>query len=320
MARRQRLCPEITDPELRAFLDMVPSIRRFNTDAALAQPLTGEALTLPLPGREVKVCLHRATGANRPAIFEFHGGGFVLGDAEKDDALCEALCRKLNAHVVGVSYRLAPEHPYPAALDDACDVIRWFVDHAAEYGVDTGRLAVLGFSGGATLATAAALRSADAGFRLCAQALHYPYLDSTRMPSEKEHYPCDMDPAVMSAFTRLYSKAEERGLPTVSPVCAGADQLRDMPPALILPAEFDALRQEGLAYADQLREAGVEVYCKVMPDAHHGYIEDAGNPGVYAFTAEDVRRTHSPYFRVWADAAMALTAEFFRRRFGEADA
>ena len=79
MARRQRLCPEITDPELRAFLDMVPSIRRFNTDAALAQPLTGETLTLPLPGREVKVCLHRATGANRPAIFEFHGGGAALG-------------------------------------------------------------------------------------------------------------------------------------------------------------------------------------------------------------------------------------------------
>ena len=322
MAKRQRLCPEITDPELRAFLDMVPSIRRYNTDLALAQPLKGEALTVPLEGRELSVYLHRAPASGRPAVFEFHGGGFVLGNAEKDDQLCESLAKRLDANVIGVNYRLAPEHPYPAALDDVYDVIAYFEAHGAEYGLDSRRMAVLGFSGGATLATAAALRAVKEGrFRLRAQALHYPYLDATRMPSEKAHYPCDMDPAVMAAFTRLYSREEERALSAVSPVCAAEAELRGMPPALILPAEYDALKEEGLAYAEHLRSAGVPVYCKVMPDAHHGYIEDAGNEAVYSGgTAEDVKKTHSPYFREWAKAAMDLTASFLRQRFAEEEA
>ena len=319
MARRERLCPEITDPELRAFLDMVPSIRRFNTDLVLSQPLTGEALTLPLEGRELQVYLHRAAEPDRPAVFEFHGGGFVLGNAEKDDRICETLSKELNANVIGVNYRLAPEHPYPAALDDAYDVIRYFQQHAADYRLDASRMAVLGFSGGATLATAAALRAVEEkDFSLRAQVLHYPYLDSTRMPAEKNHYPCDMDPAVMTAFTRLYSKEEERTLPAVSPVCAAEEELRGMPPALILPAEYDALKEEGLQYAGNLQKAGVPVYCKVIPDAHHGYIEDAGNEQVYSFTAEDVKKTHSAYFVAWAKAALILTVSFLKARFEEA--
>lgn len=318
MARRQRLCPEITDPELRAFLDMVPSIRRYNTELAMAQALSGEPLTIPLEGREISVCLHRAEGENRPVVFEFHGGGFVFGNAEKDDAICEGLCKVLDAHVIGVNYRLAPENPYPAAVDDAYNVILYFQAHAGEYGIDPARMAVLGFSGGATLATAAALRAAKTGtFKLAGQVLHYPYLDSVHLPGEKNHYPCDMDPAVMTAFTRLYSKEEERGLPEVSPVCADKDALRGMPPTLLVPAEFDALKEEGLLYAENLKAAGVPVYCQVMPAAHHGYIEDAGSESIYQATAEDVKRTHSAYFRTWAHAALALTAAFLRGCFGE---
>ncbi len=318
MAKRQRLCPEITDPELRAFLDMVPSIRRYNRDLALAQPIQGEPLTLPLESREVSAFLHRAATANRPVLFEFHGGGFVLGDAEKDDGLCEKLCRELDMNVVGVNYRLAPEHPYPAALNDAYDTICYMKEHAAEFNLDSSRMAVMGFSGGATLATAAALRACrEKKFILRAQVLHYPYLDSVHMPAEKNHYPCDMDPAVMTAFTRLYSKEENRAMPEVSPVMADEEALRGMPPTLLLPAQYDALKEEGLLYAEKLKEAGVPVYCQVMPDAHHGYIEDAGNEQVYAATAEDVKHTHSPYFRDWAKAAMSLTASFLKRCFEE---
>ena len=313
MGRRVRLCPEITDPELRGFLDMVPGIRRFNSDLLKMQTLTGEEQVLALPGREIRVFLHRAEHSMRPVVFEFHGGGFVLGNAEKDDLICEELSKKIDVNVIGVDYRLAPENPYPAALDDVCDVITYFGDHAQEFGLDSSRMAVMGFSGGATLATAAALRSLrDQSFHLCAQVLHYPYLDATRMPAEKQHYPCDMDPAVMTAFTKLYSREEERALPLVSPVCAARDDLTGMPAALILPAEYDSLKEEGLKYAENLKKAGVPVYCKVIPDAHHGYIEDAGNEEMYSYTAEDVKAAHSPYFRCWARAAMDLTAEFLR--------
>ena len=89
MARRQRLCPEITDPELRGFLDMVPSIRSFQAQILDGQVQKGEKLVLSLPGRELTVYLHRAAEADRPVIFELHGGGFVFGDARRDDGICE---------------------------------------------------------------------------------------------------------------------------------------------------------------------------------------------------------------------------------------
>lgn len=318
MAKRQKLCPEITDPELRAFLDMVPSVRQFNTELALGRPLTGDTFEISLPGRRLTVCFHRADSARRPVVFEFHGGGFVFGNAEKDDRICDMLCKTSDVNVVGVNYRLAPEAPYPAAVNDACDVIKYFQDHSAEFGIDPAHTGVLGFSGGAALATAAALRAnREKTFGVQAQALHYPYLDSARMPGQKEHYPQDMDPAVMTAFTRLYSREDERGLPEVSPVMASAEELSGMPRTLLVPAQYDALREEGLLYARHLKEAGVPVYCQVMPDTHHGYIEDWNNEAVYQYTAEDVKRTHSPYFREWAKAAMGLTAAFFRNCFAK---
>ena len=320
--KRVRLCPEITDPNLRMFLDIVPQVRRFNREASLAVPLRGEAMQVPLEGREVPVCLHRAApapdGAALPVVFELHGGGFVFGLAEKDDALCERLREGIGCHVVGISYRLSPETPYPGALDDVCGVIAYFQERAARYGMDPARMAVIGFSAGATLATGAAMRALHGGgFSLCAQVLHYPFLDSSRMPDEKVHYDCDMDPIVMEAFTRLYAREEERTLPEVSPVCADPDTLRGMVPTLIVPAERDSLREEGLRYAELLRAAGVETECQVVPGTHHGYIEDACNPKVYEeLTAPPVKATHSPYFRVWAEAGLGLSCVFLRRQFG----
>ena len=130
-----------------------------------------------------------------------------------------------------------------------------------------------------------------------------------------------MDPAVMSAFTKLYSKEEERSIPLVSPVCASAEELNNFAPTMVIPAEKDALRKEGLLFADKLREAGAAVYCKVMPDVHHGYIEDAGNMEFFnTVTLEDTKKTLNPYFTAWAEAAVRLSAGFLDRRFrGEAE-
>lgn len=317
MGRRIRLCPEITDPYLRSFLNTVPAIRSFQSELAKGQELSGQTCTIPLDGREITVCIHKAGGEGaHPVVFEFHGGGFILGDAEKDDKICEKISHTLGCHVIGVNYRLAPEHPYPAAFNDAYDVIVYFKEHASEYGIDVNQMSVMGYSGGATLATAVAMRCRKEGdFTLCAQILHYPYLDSVHMPQEKEHYDCDMDPEVMRAFTVLYSKEEERSIPYVSPVCASAEDLAGTAPACILPAEKDALKEEGLLYAQKLKEAGVSVYCQIMPDTHHGYIEDAGNEPVYMAGAEDTRSHHSPYFRAWANAALDITCTFLRQQF-----
>lgn len=319
MARRQRqrLCPEITDPELRGFLDMVPSIRRFQHQVLEAQTIKGEQMLIALEGREVQVFLHRARSAERPVVYELHGGGFVLGEARRDDAICSEICELADVNVIGVDYRLTPEFPYPAPLDDLCDLICYFAQNGQQYGIDGKSVGLIGFSGGATLAAAAAIRSAAGEIpALKGVVLHYPYLDSVHMPAEKEHFDCDMDPAVMSAFTKLYSREEERSLSLVSPVCATAEELKNFAPTMVIPAEKDALRKEGLLFADKLREAGAAVYCRVMPDVHHGYIEDAGNMEFFnSVTLEDTKKALNPYFTAWAEAAIRLSAEFLSRRF-----
>ena len=321
MARRQRqrLCPEITDPELRGFLDMVPSIRSFQHSVLAGQAVKGEQIVIPLGDREVQIYLHRARGEARPVVYELHGGGFVLGEARRDDAVCHEISELANCNVIGVDYRLTPEYPYPAPVDDLCDLIGFFAENGSRYRMDGRTIGLIGFSGGATLAAAAALRSAAGKIpAIKGVVLHYPYLDSVHMPAEKEHFECDMDPAVMSAFTKLYSKEEERSLPEVSPVCASKEELKNFPPAMIIPAEKDALRKEGLLFAEKLQEAGVPVYCKVMPDVHHGYIEDAGNMEFYnTVTLEDTKKTLDPYFEAWACAAVRLSARFLERRFRE---
>ncbi len=319
MARRQRqrLCPEITDPELRGFLDMVPSIRRFQHQVLEGQTIKGEPVVIPLEGREVQVYLHRARSGGRPVIYELHGGGFVLGEARRDDAICQKICDLIDVNVIGVDYRLTPEFPFPAPVDDLCDLIRFFAQSGEQYGMDGTSIGLIGFSGGATLAAAAAIRSAAGEIpALKGVVLHYPYLDSVHMPSEKEHFDCDMDPAVMSAFTKLYSREEERSLPLVSPICATGEELKNFAPTMVIPAEKDALRKEGLLFADKLREAGVSVYCRVMPDVHHGYIEDAGNIEFFdAVTLDDTKKTLSPFFAAWAEAAVIMSAQFLDGRF-----
>lgn len=320
MRKRVHLCPEITDVGLRSFLDMVPSIRTFQTEIVKEQQQNGECLTISLLERDITVCLHRADSKEkRPVVFEFHGGGFVLGNAEKNDSICRELSKRLNCHVIGINYRLAPEYPYPAALNDVYDTICYFQENEAEFKIDTQKMAVMGYSAGATLAAAAVMKSLkEQKFHLCGQVLHYPFLDSVHMPSEKEHYDCDMDEEILRAFTVLYAKEEERNYPYVSPICADKEQLRGAPSACILPAEKDSLKQEGLLYAQLLQAADVPVYCHVIPDVHHGYLEDAANSLLYEEgTAFEVKKLHSPYFKDWANAAIGITGTFLKQCFKE---
>lgn len=323
MAKRIRLCPEITDPSLRGFLDMLPDLRAFNTQLVMRQERFARTEEFSLPGRKISICFHRAKRPDgtilegpRPVLFEFHGGGFMLGNAEKTDALCERICKDLGIHVVGVNYRLAPENPFPAAVKDAYGVIRRMFLRSDQYGIDPKRMAVMGYSAGATLATDAAMQAVlNQELTLKAQILHYPYLDAVHLPGEKKHYDCDMASEVMTAFTLLYSSEEERKHVYVSPVLAGEDELKGTAPALILPGGRDSLKEEGLLYAENLKKAGVPVTVRVMEGMHHGYVEDAANPEAYQTTAPEVRGTHDPSFRKAADEAIEMSEAFLRDRF-----
>lgn len=315
--RRQKLCPEITEPDLRGFLDMVPIIRQMNEAINEKLDKNGERLVIELPGRALPVYLHRAREKKAPVVFEYHGGGYVFGSAAADDGICAELCEKSGCNVIAVDYRLAPETRFPGQLDDAWEVMLWVREHAAELSADADHMAVMGFSAGANLAAAVALLAAERGADfLKGQVLHYPFLDYTHSPEEKDHFDADVDPAMIHGFTRCFCREEEYGKPLVSPVCAGKEALARVAPALIVSAERDALREEAFRYHELLQSAGASSEYHVSPGAHHCYIEDTYNPAVYEQTTlEQKRKLHSPDFRTRAREAMELSARFLNSRY-----
>ena len=236
------------DPFLRSFVKLLPSLRSSQREAVLGQPITGLPFSVPCAGREIPVWVHPARSKNRPVIFELHGGGFVLGDGEKCDGFCELLAQELDMTVVGVGYRLAPEDPYPAAVEDVYEVVRWFAQHPDRYSINPEQMILMGYSAGANLATVCAMLAKERGeFSLRGQILCYPYLDSVHQPSEKPHFAADMDQEVMEAFAALYCTQAQRTDPHVSPVCATLEQLRGLCPALVLLAERECPAAGGRA-------------------------------------------------------------------------
>lgn len=214
-----------------------------------------------------------------PMVAYFHGGGWMLGSIDSFDCVCRALANAAGAIVVNVGYRLAPEHRFPAAADDAEAAVRWLAEHAEEVGGDRDRLAVVGDSAGANLATVAARRARDAGGpSVRFQALVYPVADSHR----------DDEDAGISWIWATYTGEDGGDVdsdPDVTPLRASLDGL---PPALVICAEQDVLRADGEAYADALREAGVEVEQRTVAGTTHGFWRWLALCGVARRTVDDV--------------------------------
>jgi acetyl esterase len=208
-----------------------------------------------------------------PVYVYFHGGGWVIGDLETHDVICRQLTAESGASVISVDYRLAPEHKFPAAVDDAWAATRWIVAHAGELGVDAGRLAVGGDSAGGTLAAVVALMARDAGGpKVALQVLIYPVTD---LGAEAKSYADFAEGYMLSRDSMRWFSAhyltgkEEAGDWRASPLRARS--LAGLPPALIVTAGFDPLRDEGEAYAARLRDAGVAVDYVCFGGMIHGF-------------------------------------------------
>src|ERR1700691_2510492 len=219
-----------------------------------------EDRTVPGPGGDIRIRIYRPEGAeSAPLVTFFHGGGWVIGDIDTHDGSCRILSRRTGAVVVSVDYRLAPEHPFPAALDDCDAAVTWVAGQAEDLGGDPGRLAVAGDSAGGNLAAAVTLRARERGGpAIAAQPLVDPAVDFTTVrPSELstgEGYL--LTAAAMHWFAAQYLGDHDPSDPRASPLLA---DLTGLPPAVVATAEFDPLRDEGRAYADALRDAGVAV-------------------------------------------------------------
>jgi acetyl esterase len=238
--------------------------------------------TVPGPAGEIPVRVYTPKEGDPPypVVVFFHGGGFVIGDLDTHDQVCRQLANGSRAMVIAVDYRLAPEHPWPAAPDDCLAATDWVLEHAAELGGDPSRVAVAGDSAGGNLAAVVAQARRE---RLQAQVLIYPATDlSMSHPSIIENgdgYLLTKEG--MDWFMGHYAPDVEDI--TCSPLAN--HELAGLPPTLIITAEYDPLRDEGEAYAEHLREAGVPVSLTRYDGMIHGFFQlgvvmDAGTKAV----------------------------------------
>ncbi|MET9530898.1 alpha/beta hydrolase [Streptomyces sp. NPDC006649] len=213
-----------------------------------------------------------------PVLVYFFGGGWTLGSLDTGDAICRSLTNSAGCLTVAVGYRLAPEHKFPAAPDDCFAAVRWAAEHAGQYGGDAARLAVGGDSAGGNLAAAVTLMARDAGGPdLRAQLLVYPNTDCLAdTPSRRENTDPLLfnDKSVRWYWDNYLATPEDGTHPLASPLRA-ADHSA-LPPALVITAEHDPLRDEGESYARRLRDSGVPVEVTRYPGTAHGFFAMAG--------------------------------------------
>lgn len=237
-----------------------------------------EDRAIPGPQGEIPVRIYTPAGsAPFPLLVFFHGGGWVIGDIDTHDGLCRSLANRAACVVVSVAYRLAPEHKFPAAPEDCYVATQWVAEHAADLHGDASRIAVAGDSAGGNLSAVIAQMARDRGGpHLSFQLLLYPATDLTMSsPSIDEnaegYY---LTKADMIWFTNHYINNEgDKKDPQASPLFAS--NLQALPPALIITAEYDPLRDEGEAYAQKLKDTGVLVTLHRYNGVIHGFVSMA---------------------------------------------
>lgn len=296
------------DPQAREFVEKLersraPKMHELSPEdaRALVVPLrmrceemrSIENRTIPGPAGEIPIRIYHpleaAQASGLPVVMFFHGGGWVVGSIASHDGLCRRLSNRSGCIVVSVEYRLAPEHKFPAAVDDCFAATRWAAEHAGEFGGDPGRLAVAGDSAGGNLAAVVALLAREEGGPAIArQVLIYPITDY--MPDYESyrrngrHY--FLTTETIAWFWEHYlESAEQGGDWRASPLRAA--NLSGLPPALIEVAEFDPLYDEGLAYADRLEAAGVPVERIISRGQIHGFLRRLD---LFASAAEGVEQ------------------------------
>jgi acetyl esterase len=252
--------------------------RRASLDRAGVAPAVREVVEVPEARLRLYEPMDRtATGA----LVVVHGGGWVWGGIDEVDVLARTLANATGRPTASVGYRLAPEHPYPAPLEDVTAAVAWLTENT---GVDPGDVVLLGLSAGGTLALAASARFRGTPLAVRAQVLVYPMLDPSLSSASAGRY-ATIAPLSRPRAAWFWSQYAPTG-PHAAPMLGDPEGL---PPTYVVLAEVDVLRDEGLAYADRLRSAGVPVAVKVWPGAVHGFLNMAGlAPELCAVAVNDI--------------------------------
>lgn len=281
------------DPILLKVLDAVPF--RLSTDdgidavrqrlrdlprRALHPELRVEDRAIDGPGGPIDVRIYwPPTTSVAPVVLFFHGGGFVMGDLDTHDGTSRQHAVGADAIVVSVDYRLAPEHPYPAAIEDAWAATKWVAEFGSEIGADTGRIAVAGDSAGGTIAAAVAQRARDEGTpALAFQLLWYPStMWDSSLPSFTENANAlILDAKAIADFSRWYAGEADMANPPAAMAPGRADNFAELPAAYIAVAGFDPLRDDGIKYGELLAGADVPTEVHNAETMVHGFVGYAG--------------------------------------------
>jgi acetyl esterase len=233
---------------------------------------------VPLLGRTLALrrYAHQQAPVQQPALLYFHGGGFTIGSIQTHDNLCRSLAAKSGVMVLSLDYRLAPEHPFPAAPDDALDTLRWIIANAAKLGIDGNRIAIGGDSAGANLAAVTAIEARNLHIPIALQLLINPSLaNDYQSPSHTEFADGHLlDRKTIEWFYSNYVTLDEKQQWRFAPLLA--KDLSKIAPAWIGLASHDPLRDEGLQYADKLRAANVHVSCQIYEGMMHNFMMQGG--------------------------------------------
>lgn len=284
------------EPQWELPIDRVRrDFRALWTPAVTGEPVAVDRIQdLTIAGGEAAIAARAYVPVRRPApiVVYLHGGGYVKGGIEESDAFCRNLARVTSHVVVSIAYRLAPEHPFPAALDDAVAAIRWACAHAAELGGASGPVVVCGESAGGNLAAVACLRlRGDARGAIRHQVLLQPVVDFTLSFPSIAMAPtaCLVPRDDLAWYYRTYCRgACDPTSARLSPIFA--DDLAGLPPALIISAEHDTLRDEGEAYAKRLTAAGVATRYLCFEGMLHGFLQMRGLVGEAQTATEAIAR------------------------------
>jgi len=285
LTRRQGSVAGLTDEQVLALQKReMPDSKVTNWIFGTVPPgIAAADRTIPGPDGEIPVRVYRGTGSSPgpvPLVLYFHGGGFCLGSLRMGDWMCGNVAAKVGAVVISVDYRLAPGHPFPAAVEDCYAALAWAAANAADLGAE-GPIGVMGESAGGNLSAVVSLAARDrVGPAIAHQALIYPATDmsesGTAGPNARAMgNPPFVNADEMDAFHRMYLSADGDAVnPLASPMLASSHE--GLPPALVQVGEHDPLHDDGIRYATVLRDAGVAVQLTDYPGMPHGFMNFPG--------------------------------------------
>jgi acetyl esterase len=251
---------------------------RFVTNPEPPELKSVKPLAIPAPHGSIPARVYtpttlRQTGGLAPCLVFFHGGGWVIGDLDSHDVVCRKLADEGELIVISVDYRLAPEHKFPAAVDDAIGATKWIADNARQLGIDASHLSVGGDSAGGNLAAVVAIAARDGnGPAISAQVLIYPATEASR--THPSHSEPETSILLTHSVTRYFYESYLNGAADINDWRASparASTLIGLPPAYVLTAGADPLRDEGCEYAERLKQAGVPVTYRHFPGQFHGF-------------------------------------------------